>query len=110
MRGPGNGLRKGVGMITANVDLTAPGKGIILLTGDHGFPEDPQALLARHGGGTTGAWTLCDDYADLDRDGETVRKSFYTPTARSIAVAVERWVRHLGIDSADVVIEKSKEY
>jgi hypothetical protein len=97
-------------MITANVDLTAPGRGVILLTGDHGFPEDPQAVLKRHGGGTAGAWTLHDDYGDLDRDGQTARKSFYTPTARSIAVAVERWVRHLGIDIADVKVVKKKEY
>lgn len=96
-------------VITANVDLTAPSQGLILLSGDHGFPEPPQARLQRHDG-RRGAWTLLDDYGDLDRDGETVREDFYTPTAKTIKVAVERWVQYLGIDIADVEIVKDKEY
>lgn len=97
-------------MIVAKVDMSKPGEGLILLTGDHGFPKEPMARLKRHGPGNRGAWTLHDHYGDPDRDGRTARRDFYTPTARSIKVAVERWAKHLGIDPTDIEIKKSRMY
>jgi hypothetical protein len=71
--------------IEVKLDLTAPGSGIALLTGPHGFEEDPQ-----------------------DRDGNE-RPDFYG-TAPSAVKAVHKWLRHLGLDAETTPVTVDKEY
>lgn len=90
--------------VTVKLDLTAPGSGIALLTGPHGFEEDPQAQLGKAGK----SWYASDDYRDLDRDGNE-RPDFYG-TAPSAVKAVRKWLRHLGLDAETTPVTVDKEY
>lgn len=90
--------------IVVKLDLTAPGSGLALVTGDHGFEEDPQAQLGKAGKG----WYASDDYHDLDRDGNE-RPDFYG-TAASAVKAVKKWLGHLGLDPETTPIRVEKEY
>lgn len=92
-------------MITANVDLTEPAKGIVLLTGDHGFPVDPQALLSEH----DDRWHIEDSYGDPYRDGTGERHTFLDAAEERDDV-VRKWLTGLGIDPADVDIKTEVEY
>lgn len=91
--------------ITANVDLQERSRGIVLLTGAHGFPEAPQALLGRQ----DGKWYAEDSYGDKDRDGVTERPNFFGLAKERDAV-VRKWLRHLGIDPINVEIKTEREY
>jgi hypothetical protein len=91
--------------IVANVDLQERGSGIVLVTGPHGFPESPQGLLGRQ----EGKWSLEDSYGDTERDGATLRKSFFG-LARKREAVIEKWLRHLGIDPGTVEIKTDREY
>lgn len=90
----------------AKVDLTEPRKGIVLLTGKHGFPEDPQALLGP--AGETG-WSIDDSYGDLGRDGETERDNFFS-TGGTRPRVLRNWFRHLGVNPEDVTVKTEREY
>lgn len=95
--------------IIANVDLTErsegrASKGIVLLSGDHGFPKSPQAVLGRSGTG----WSASDDYGDLGRDGQ-VRPDFFEVAGTRRAV-LNKWFRHLGLDPEDIKTETHAEY
>jgi hypothetical protein len=97
------------GSIAVHVDMTAPGRGIVLVVGPHGFQQSPQGLLGK----TRAAWYLEDYYGDLGRDGITPRTDYLDTTASTLREAVERWLRHLGIDpeAEHVHIEKpEREY
>lgn len=83
-----------LGQIVVRVDMTEPGRGLILVTGGHGFPESPQAQLGRNGR----RWYVEDAYGDLNRDGETTRQDYFNSTAPTIREAVVRWLDHLGIE------------
>jgi hypothetical protein len=96
-------------VIVVKLDMTGPGRGLALITGDHGFPESPQALIGKH---TESRWYVEDSYGDKDRDGQTTRADFYG-TDRSALKAVKRWMRALGIDPDDtdlVRIDQDREY
>lgn len=95
-------------MIIVKLDMTAPGSGIALITGDHGFPNCPQALLGKH---SKSRWYVEDSYGDKDRDGETTRSNFYDVESSALR-ATKRWMRKLGIDpDADGVrIDQEGEY
>lgn len=95
-------------VITTNVDLTERSegrvsKGVVLLTGEHGFPKPPQGILSRSGTG----WTLSDDYGDPDRNGRT-RPDFFEVAGTRNSV-LRKWFRHLGIDPEDVKVETHPE-
>jgi hypothetical protein len=89
-------------MVTANVDMQEPTSGIILVTGNHGYPECPQALLGKDGE----EWYVEDSYGDLDRDGKTARKDFFEK-ARTRKGAIRKWLAHLGLEAE---IKTEREY
>lgn len=95
-------------MIIVKLDMTAPGSGIALITGSHGFPECPQALIGKH---SPTRWYAEDSYGDKDRDGEAIRSDFYETAASALKVT-KRWMQSLGIDpdADDVRIDQEKEY
>lgn len=80
--------------IVVQLDYTAPGSGIALITGDHGFEESPQALVGRNG--KAGRWYAEDSYGDLGKDGEP-RADIHVRGTSAIQ-AVKRWARELGLD------------
>lgn len=90
--------------VIANVDMTAPSSGIILVTGEHGYPECPQALLGKD---IDGQWYLEDAYGDLDKGGEATRDDFYN-TADEVDEVVRKWLAYL--DLTDVEIRTIIEY
>jgi hypothetical protein len=95
-------------MIIVKLDMTAPGSGIALITGNHGFPDSPQALIGKH---SPTRWYAEDSYGDKDRDGKAVRPDFYATDASAVK-ATKRWMRSLGIDpdADDVRIDQEREY
>lgn len=95
-------------MIIVKLDMTQPGSGIALITGDHGFPDSPLALVGRH---AKTRWYVEDSYGDKDQVGEMPRPDFYATDASAVKVT-KRWMRSLGIDpDADHVrIDQEREY
>lgn len=81
--------------ITVRLDYTAPGSGIALITGDHGFAESPQALVGRNG--KAGRWYAEDSYGDLGKDGQP-RADIHVRGTSAIQ-AVKRWAGELGLDT-----------
>lgn len=94
-------------MIIVKLDMTGPGRGIALITGKHGFPVSPQALIGKH---SKTRWYVEDSSGDRGRDGET-RPDFHETDTSAVKVT-KRWMRSLGIDpDADGVrIDQEREY
>lgn len=91
--------------IIACVDMTEPGKGIAMLTGGHGYPASPQAVLRQDGTG----WGIDDSYGDLDRNGGTARPDFFS-VAGTRRSAIRKWLRHLRLNPDDVEIRVNQYY
>lgn len=95
-------------MIIVKLDMTAPGSGIALITGNHGFPDSPQALIGKH---SPTRWYAEDSYGGKGRDRKTARPDYYGTEASAVK-ATKRWMRSLGIDpdADNVRIDQEREY
>lgn len=96
--------------VVVHLDMTEPDRGIALITGEHGYPESPQARLNLDGDG----WTLDDAYGDLDRDGESARDDFTVTDSgtgtEGLKGAARSWLAYLDIDPAAVRFDVGSKY